>query len=1092
MAGATPNYGWAYFDFGDALDSRINAQKEIDRFMLIDGQIFGLYSIFGNGVVSGWVVEDAGGLAVRVTPGVGIISAMASETTFPADVTELPASDSITLYAVSTGETPTNRAVRFIAATVKPGDEAIPIATIETGPNGVTAIDNSVRQLVGFKEIIEDEIANHRHTGTPSKIQLETETRGQLPGSRMEDFDAAKIGSGKLTLDRLSQINHNSLKNVGNLTHAQLDSLVGAIQRDNEQLLGETASVNLMRAVAFLKYKDADIDEFFVNELAIIPGVSPSDFIDWDNTDANVNTTTQCISGLPAEYINPDISGEGSAGDLQVVTVSWEDDDDFERATVNSNLQVLDGVRIVSDTVEDMVVEDFEVVASGDAGGYAGSVESTSDVSASYDSSTAAQGFNSGKFEVNHTFFAKFKKTYATPADWTGYNQLVVYVKSYSASHAGVHMRIDDKDGEELGTYTLLAADEVTSTGNELTGGFAEKVFEIDALDRDEIGAVTIYTDNISQEEEIFYIDNIFLRNTELLLPQGTLRLRYSAASPVVFRSVEYEAEVPVGTDFRARVRTGMDVSSLVAAPFGTRLASGDVFSVVGREIEIEFTFYSDTARTLTPELSLVQLQMLVEAEDAGFTITSADDWDRGTLSNTVVATSNDDAYVKLQYTNVGDKYFLFGNTVNEIDPDRVPVFGVNGGKLPLSPLQGYKAIQSEPSRGFTDPRSVYRLENGDFLVADTGNDRVVQVTPDGVHVRGFGSHNRDYDTETYALSAVYNPTLGKLFIAYSSEVVLDTFDLRDVHISWGTNILTLDNTSDTRKTLLDEVVAYNPTIVTTGGTAKTDRVLVVELSKNHQLQLDGVTDQLYVQIDSDPDLNYIECFHGDFMYYGRGAILRPVYVNKLDDSRWMIANSHVFHGYDDMAADEDGKKVLDALIASCQSIINVDEDTGRITANLRLGILDFQYNSIDFSDITFGGIYPLAKDRLLIGGIRKKPTAADASDNTGTSGQTTESGTATTDLERLKNYQGYTIVIDKATSRLLFKYESPEGLFPSDVILDDDGYYVIAETSLIPQAGRIVKIDRFGNIAGVIADGMYTKINDIRKLNGNRLLVST
>jgi hypothetical protein len=83
-------------------------------------------------------------------------------------------------------------------------------------------------------------------------------------------------------------------------------------------------------------------------------------------------------------------------------------------------------------------------------------------------------------------------------------------------------------------------------------------------------------------------------------------------------------------------------------------------------------------------------------------------------------------------------------------------------------------------------------------------------------------------------------------------------------------------------------------------------------------------------------------------------------------------------------------------------------------------------------------------------------------------------------------------IAIDKLTSRIIFTYQSPEGLFPSDVFVDDDGFYVIAETSLIPQAGRIIRLDRFGNISAVISDGMYTKINDIRRLNGNHMLVST
>jgi hypothetical protein len=282
-----------------------------------------------------------------------------------------------------------------------------------------------------------------------------------------------------------------------------------------------------------------------------------------------------------------------------------------------------------------------------------------------------------------------------------------------------------------------------------------------------------------------------------------------------------------------------------------------------------------------------------------------------------------------------------------------------------------------------------------------------------------------------------------------------------------------------------DQTVPYNASATT----SVTDRIVSIALSKNHQDVLDAATGQIYAQIDTDPDLNYVECFVGDFMYYGRGAIVHPVFVNKLDDSRWMIANSHVFKGYDDLAQTESGKKVISDLASKTLSVINIEEDTGLITVNASLNIFDFTFNGIDFSDTTIGGIYPLEKDRLLVSGLRKIPTTS-----TSNSSSSSSSGSTVTikDADRVVGYQGYVILLDKATKRLLFTYESPEGLFPSDVIVDEDGLFVVAETSFIAQAGRIVKLDRFGNIVSVISDGMYTKINDIRNLPSRHLLIST
>jgi len=56
MARETPYFNLAFFDFGDDLTSPFTTTAEMNRFLLIDKQLYGLYSIFGNGVISGWEV----------------------------------------------------------------------------------------------------------------------------------------------------------------------------------------------------------------------------------------------------------------------------------------------------------------------------------------------------------------------------------------------------------------------------------------------------------------------------------------------------------------------------------------------------------------------------------------------------------------------------------------------------------------------------------------------------------------------------------------------------------------------------------------------------------------------------------------------------------------------------------------------------------------------------------------------------------------------------------------------------------------------------------------------------------------------------
>ena len=58
MAGKTRHFGLAYFDYKDRLDTSVSVKLERDRFITIDDQLFGLFSIFGNGIVNGFLFRS--------------------------------------------------------------------------------------------------------------------------------------------------------------------------------------------------------------------------------------------------------------------------------------------------------------------------------------------------------------------------------------------------------------------------------------------------------------------------------------------------------------------------------------------------------------------------------------------------------------------------------------------------------------------------------------------------------------------------------------------------------------------------------------------------------------------------------------------------------------------------------------------------------------------------------------------------------------------------------------------------------------------------------------------------------------------------
>ena len=303
MAGFTPNYNMAYFDFGDVLNDPINTAREVDRFLFIDKQIYGLYSIFGNGVISGWEVTDAtyshgNGISVSISSGTGIVSLRASETVVPTVLDYFPSNSILYIYAThSNPDMTTKNFVNFSYSSDSNLTTSVKLAKIVTGDNAITSIDNTDRDYVIVDQQISSLILSHRHRGYPTKINLDTNTKNRVSGAKIESFDANKINSGRFGLDRIPLLNHNTLINRGVLTHAQLDTYVQNF--DSTNLLGEVAAANRMLQSIYLKKLYPNIDEFFINELIFIAGISPTSFYDPINSTATVDSEASTIAGFP-------------------------------------------------------------------------------------------------------------------------------------------------------------------------------------------------------------------------------------------------------------------------------------------------------------------------------------------------------------------------------------------------------------------------------------------------------------------------------------------------------------------------------------------------------------------------------------------------------------------------------------------------------------------------------------------------------------------------------------------------------------------------------------------------------------------------
>ena len=305
MAGSTTFYRMAYFDFGDKLDTAINAHKEIRRFTFLDSQLFGMFNVFGNGVVDGWELYDDGysdatGISLGITSGRGIISYLACETNSPAFIRPVPSNQTLYIYAVSTSESTEGRQAVFSYSSIElTSNRALLIGQIVTSDNGITTINNDVRTYVGFAQYVLDAVNDHKHRGSPTKIDLVSETKNELPGASIDGFDVSKLVSGKIDIGRIPVIQHSSLAGKGILTHAALDTFAqGLTGSSNLELLGEVASVNLLRTLISLKPIYTTIDKYLVNEITYVPQITTS-IPDHDASTAYIDDVDGYVVGLP-------------------------------------------------------------------------------------------------------------------------------------------------------------------------------------------------------------------------------------------------------------------------------------------------------------------------------------------------------------------------------------------------------------------------------------------------------------------------------------------------------------------------------------------------------------------------------------------------------------------------------------------------------------------------------------------------------------------------------------------------------------------------------------------------------------------------
>lgn len=736
----TTKYQLGYFEQGD----RTSSSVEMQRWETLDAQIYALFDVLGNGIIDGWNILASSGLSSIITVGSGHVNFVAVKTVENVTLDGLNPNARNYIYAFLTTDSYWTQNVTFTAfITTDENSEGLYLGYVDTNANEVTDVNTDGRAYLGFIDTIQSFVKAHRHIGgenNPTPINLATDVQGTISQKNLPDLDASVIQTGTLDQDRLPLIDHiTHLINQGTLTHAQLDSFVEALSLTNPTLMGETSTVDLLQLLLALKHVYPDIDQYLINEIAYIPGISPDNYVDWDNTTATVDVLPASEGGTHT------ITGVSSAG-KRAYTYTWDSQEEFESDTYDNVF--INGDQVNLETQEStLVIDEFS-----DLSNWTVITDDLSSVTMGLvaDTSTYVVPPNSAKLNIGGTSveIALVIQKEFDAQDWSQYKKIVFYLKTESVQHGDVFFYLRDAyAGTQSSQVKILNRNDVTVNVDTLQNGWQEITVDISSYTRTNINLIAFY---ISSQEGWdtskgfdFNIDNVYLTTGNYYKEDGYVRVIFGDNFLYDFWRVRWDAQIPTdaqsaGLVLKSRTRVGNTLADLATSIWSSYTSvSGSDISLPApglyKYIEIEMYFGASTDLTRTAYLKKIYLDFYAADTENSFNYNTKDGWDSGSLFNIDTNTSPGSMLIS-NTEEIEDIFYGTESKTIQLDDNLVELYSITGSVLPKSTYQALNSIS--PSLGLVT--GVARGNNGNIWVSDVDNDRVVELDKSGALVKGF------------------------------------------------------------------------------------------------------------------------------------------------------------------------------------------------------------------------------------------------------------------------------------------------------------------------------------------------------------------
>jgi hypothetical protein len=907
MAKRTNKYGLTYFEEGDIT----NSKYEMQRWETLDAQLSALFSIMGNGVLSGWnisaIKNDPFACAIFSGAGhVGFIAVKSEET----KRLNLNPNSPNHIYAQLTSTSYWNQDVNFVSF-VSPLNSDIEnnlyLGFVKTNANGIEEINTSGRTELGFLALINSAVANHKHngaTGNPDPIDLSKEVQGILGQQHLPDLDASLIQAGTIDTDRLPKIDHiEKLTNQGLLTHSQLDSYVETLSLENQSLMGEVSTVNLLQLILALKHVYPDIDEFLVNQIAFIPGISPNDYIDTINTTAIVDTRSyseggqHTITGVPSES-------------FKAFTKKWEKNNDFKNGTLSNT--IVNGDSVVLNTTEDeLSIEEFNNIT-----GWQVSTHDLSSIGANLqlDSEKYISEPYSAKLTIGSEAVEVqllLQKTF-TSQDWSEYDFLNFYIYTSNVQHGDLFFYIRDTVyGEQNSSVKILNRNAITINDDTLVNGWQEVIIDLRQFNRSKIDSMGFYVSTQDGWDTSkgfdFNIDSFSLNAGNIYEQDGYIRLIYGNSIYQNFWRLRWDATYPSddlssGISLQGRTRVANNLVDLSTSPWSSYSSvSGYQIELPSESlykyIEVEMYFIAATSLKRSVILNSLYLDYYIVDVENSFDFSTKDDWESGSRFS-IDIDSNPGSISISGSEYFGDVIYGTDGAVNISNANSNGLFRISGSMLPVSVHQSMNSLPS----GFGMITGVSKGADGNIWLSDIDNDRVVEIDRRGNMVRGFyGSFLADpltqeevveiEDSTVNVLSGVYNKSKNILYVILDKKVSISQVPymylkiasykvyLLNYIIGGGVSNVVKFHINGSDATLIDVLADIDPSVCIyspSQNSIVSDRVEVRFLINNHDIS-NGVG----VQIDG----GSFTTIYSKFISYDNLAVGLHSVVIRLKDS---------------------------------------------------------------------------------------------------------------------------------------------------------------------------------------------------------------